>query len=107
MSLCPICKRSLCDHTEEERNQTSEEMMRPLTKDEIEIVKKNNKNILRLSFDGAVSLKYDEIDKIAERISKKIDIPKEKAKIAIEMGIFEGFMMNRYRRIDLKSEGED
>lgn len=47
MSLCPICMRALCDHTSEERGQTEEEMMRSLTKDEIEIVKKNNKNILR------------------------------------------------------------
>jgi len=58
----------------------------------------DKKVVAKLSFEGSVSLKYDEIDKLAEKISKKIDIPKEKAKIAIEMGIFEGFMMNRYRR---------
>lgn len=66
-----------------------------------------DKKLVKLSFEGAVSLKYDEIDKLAEKISKKIDIPKEKAKLAIEMGIFEGFMMNRYRRIDLKGDEEE
>ena len=34
MSLCPICRRALCDHTPEERGQTKEEMMAPLTPDE-------------------------------------------------------------------------
>jgi hypothetical protein len=65
----------------------------------------DKKVVAKLSFEGSVSLKYDEIDKLAEKISKKIDIPKEKAKIAIEMGIFEGFMMNRYRAIE-KEEKE-
>jgi hypothetical protein len=34
MSLCPKCGRYLCDHTEEERGQTYEEMMRPLSPEE-------------------------------------------------------------------------
>jgi hypothetical protein len=42
MSLCPICKRAMCDHTSEERGQTEEEMIAPLTEEEIEIVKTAN-----------------------------------------------------------------
>lgn len=30
-SLCPVCGRVYCDHTPNERDQTSEEMNRPLT----------------------------------------------------------------------------
>ncbi len=30
-SLCPSCGRYLCDHTAEERGQTEDEMMRPMT----------------------------------------------------------------------------
>jgi len=36
MSLCTVCGRYLCDHTPEERGQTSEEMMRPLSPEEEE-----------------------------------------------------------------------
>ena len=36
MSLCPVCGAYLCDHTPAERGQTSEEMSRPLTKEELE-----------------------------------------------------------------------
>ncbi|MCX6764077.1 MAG: hypothetical protein NTZ97_05125 [Candidatus Moranbacteria bacterium] len=34
MSLCPVCGAYLCDHTPAEREQTLEEMNRPLTKEE-------------------------------------------------------------------------
>ena len=34
MSLCPVCGRALCDHSPEERGQTFEEMMRPLSDEE-------------------------------------------------------------------------
>ena len=34
MSLCPVCGRMMCDHSPKEREQTSEEMMRPLTPEE-------------------------------------------------------------------------
>lgn len=36
MSLCPItdCRKVYCDHTPEERGQTREEMMAPLTSEE-------------------------------------------------------------------------
>ncbi|OGD57447.1 hypothetical protein A2V71_03455 [Candidatus Berkelbacteria bacterium RBG_13_40_8] len=34
MSLCPVCGRVYCDHSPEERGQTSEEMMRPLSEEE-------------------------------------------------------------------------
>lgn len=34
MSLCPVCGRALCDHSPEERGQTLEEMMRPLSDEE-------------------------------------------------------------------------
>lgn len=37
MSLCTVCGRVYCDHTTEERAQTIEEIMRPLT-DEEELV---------------------------------------------------------------------
>lgn len=36
MSLCPKCGRVLCDHTPEERGQTREEMLRPLSEEELE-----------------------------------------------------------------------
>lgn len=36
MSLCPICGRVYCDHTEEERGQTVDEMMEKLTEEELE-----------------------------------------------------------------------
>ena len=36
MSLCPVCGRVMCDHTPEERGQTFEEMMRPLSPEEQE-----------------------------------------------------------------------
>jgi hypothetical protein len=66
-----------------------------------------DKKLVKLSLDGTVSLKYDEIDKLAEKVSKKIDIPKEKAKLAIKMGIFEGLLMNRYRRIELEEKEKE
>jgi len=34
MSLCPICGKVYCDHTSEDRGQTSEEMTADLTKEE-------------------------------------------------------------------------
>jgi len=34
MSLCTICGRALCDHTNAERGQSFEEMMRPLSPEE-------------------------------------------------------------------------
>jgi uncharacterized Zn finger protein (UPF0148 family) len=34
MGLCPVCGKYLCDHTAEERGQTPEEMMKPLTPEE-------------------------------------------------------------------------
>jgi hypothetical protein len=34
MSLCPVCGRAMCDHTPQERGQTTEEMMRPLSPEE-------------------------------------------------------------------------
>jgi hypothetical protein len=34
MSLCPVCGRVYCDHTKEERGQTFDEMMRPLSEEE-------------------------------------------------------------------------
>ncbi|MDO8551651.1 MAG: hypothetical protein Q7S03_03175 [bacterium] len=40
MSLCPVCGRVYCDHTEEERGQTVKEMMRDLTPEEKEAVQK-------------------------------------------------------------------
>jgi hypothetical protein len=36
MSLCPVCGRYLCDHTPDERGQTYEEMVRPLSPEEEE-----------------------------------------------------------------------
>lgn len=33
-ALCPICGRTLCDHTALERGQTEKEMMRNLTPEE-------------------------------------------------------------------------
>ncbi len=35
MSLCPKCGKAYCDHELSERGQTFEEMMRPLTDDEL------------------------------------------------------------------------
>ena len=34
MSLCPLCKRFVCNHTPEERGQTLEEMLDPLSPEE-------------------------------------------------------------------------
>lgn len=49
MSLCPICRRYLCDHTAFERGQTDEEMMAPMTPAEIEEWERNNApNIARV-----------------------------------------------------------
>ncbi len=42
MSLCPICRRYLCDHTPFERGQTEEEMMAPLTEAELEEWRRND-----------------------------------------------------------------
>ena len=36
MSLCPVCGNYLCDHTSFERGQTSEEMMAPLSQQEVD-----------------------------------------------------------------------
>ena len=38
MSLCPVCGRSMCDHSAAERGQTFEEMMRPLSPEELEVM---------------------------------------------------------------------
>lgn len=35
MSLCPICGRVMCDHLPAERGQTEDEMMAPLTPEEL------------------------------------------------------------------------
>ena len=37
MSLCPVCGRAYCDHTPEQRDQTYEEVMAPLTDAEKEL----------------------------------------------------------------------
>jgi hypothetical protein len=37
MSLCPLCGRTMCDHTPTEREQTIEQVERPLTEEEFEI----------------------------------------------------------------------
>ncbi len=37
MSLCPVCGRVMCDHSAVERDQTVEEMMRPLNDEEKEV----------------------------------------------------------------------
>lgn len=34
MSLCPVCGRVYCDHTPEQRGQTWEEILRPMTDEE-------------------------------------------------------------------------
>ena len=34
MSVCPICSRVYCDHTDTERGQTAKETVRPLTPSE-------------------------------------------------------------------------
>ena len=39
MSLCPICGRESCDHSCDERGQTFDEMMRPLSTEEMNIWK--------------------------------------------------------------------
>lgn len=36
MSLCTVCGRVMCDHLPEERGQSVEEMMRPLSPEEEE-----------------------------------------------------------------------
>lgn len=36
MSLCTVCGRVMCDHSQEERGQSFEEMMRPLSSEEEE-----------------------------------------------------------------------
>lgn len=36
MSLCPVCGRAMCDHTPGQRDQTFEEMMRPLSEEELQ-----------------------------------------------------------------------
>lgn len=38
MALCPLCGDMMCDHSPEERGQTYDEMMRPLTKEEEKLV---------------------------------------------------------------------
>lgn len=45
MSLCPICVRALCDHSAKERGQTEEEMLKPLSNEEI--VKRNNEKLIK------------------------------------------------------------
>ena len=43
MSLCPKCGRVYCDHTPTQRGQTYEEMMAPLTGEELKIVKERGR----------------------------------------------------------------
>lgn len=79
MSLCPNCGRLYCDHTADERGQTFDEMMAPLTPEEkdvfdreppdsiekIRIAKKiasktkNTKAVLPLVIKGMVSFRED------------------------------------------------
>lgn len=42
MSLCPKCGRVYCDHEPHERGQTHEEMMRPLSEEELEAWKSDD-----------------------------------------------------------------
>lgn len=37
MSLCPVCGRAMCDHTPDQRGQTFQEMMRPLSEEELQV----------------------------------------------------------------------
>lgn len=46
MSLCPKCGRVYCDHTPSERGQSYEEMMAPLTKEELKVVKERNRKTM-------------------------------------------------------------
>ena len=41
MSLCTVCGRIYCDHTPEQRGQTQEEVLRPLSKEEEEVWRNN------------------------------------------------------------------
>ncbi len=36
--MCPVCGDVMCDHTPEQRGQTYDEMMRPLTEQEVSLV---------------------------------------------------------------------
>lgn len=62
------------------------------------------KQLFRKGELSGLDINYDAINEVAKKISQKIDIPKENAKAILEIGIFEGLMLNRYRTIDYKGE---
>ena len=49
-SLCPVCGRAMCDHTPEERGQTYEEMMRPLSAEEERIWREEHDGSRKIAF---------------------------------------------------------
>jgi len=52
MSLCPICKFIMCDHTPEERRQSPEETHRPPTEEEVK------KSATRIVINGIIYLAF-------------------------------------------------
>ena len=96
-----IPEEEISDEEREELHESLKEMERPLNiiLDEMEGEKVLENEGIRL---------YDnKIDKVAKKMSDKMNIPKEKAEAILKIGIFEGLMMNRFRNIDLKGEREE
>jgi hypothetical protein len=48
MGLCPVCGNWACDHTAQQRGQTNEEMMKPMSKEEMKAFNKGDQ-VLKLA----------------------------------------------------------
>lgn len=75
-----------------------------VTKEQIELFK----DARRIEKENITTIDLNDraIDEVAEKIAQKVDIPIEKANVILRMGIVEGFMLNKFRRIFKDSEEE-
>ena len=46
-----------------------------------------------------ITIHEDKINEVVEKMTKKFDIPEDKAKVILGMGVLNGLMMNRIRKV--------
>lgn len=56
---------------------------------------------------NSIELDNKEMDNVSERISKKLDIPVQKARQELGMGVLLAIMMNRHRTQEINNEKGD
>jgi hypothetical protein len=61
-------------------------------------------NELQIKTKSEIRISEESIDKVAKRISDKLDIPIEKAETELKMGVVMAMMINRHKVQEMKEE---